>query len=204
MGWSRMTLLGSDARWVRLLWIVGLVATLMAPGWPALSQAESSATLTVLRGGVAVLHPDGTAQQPAPTGTVVAAGDEIRTLSSTGALITFFTGTEIEMGEQTILVVERVSKVGDRVDISLKQVLGVSLNRVQALSDPGSSYQISAGGAVAVIRGTTFLLQGPDANGIVVLVCEADCDRRSTFVGQPMGPFLGYTVQVSGGNVVSK
>jgi hypothetical protein len=61
---------------------------------------------------VAVVHADGSAVQPAPSGTLVKAGDEIRTLTRTGALITFFAGTEIEMGEDTILVVEQLSNTG--------------------------------------------------------------------------------------------
>src|SRR5919107_1439750 len=127
----------------------------------AFSQVRQGATLTVIRGQVAVVHPDGSAIQPAPSGTTVNAGDEIRTLTRTGALITFFAGTEIEMGEDTILVVERVVQEGARVDVSLKQVLGVTVNRVQTLADPSSSYRIGAGGATAVVRGTTFALIGP-------------------------------------------
>src|SRR3954469_14982959 len=93
---------------------------------PALTyaQVQDGATLTVLRGQVAVVGSDGSAVQPAPTGTVVRSGDEIRTLNRTGALITFFAGTEIEMGEETILVVDRVTMNGSKIDISLKQVLG--------------------------------------------------------------------------------
>jgi len=130
---------------------------------PALTyaQVQDGATLTVLRGQVAVVGTDGSAVQPAPSGTVVRSGDEIRTLTKTGAIITFFAGTEIEMGEDTILVVDQVSKNGTKIDISLKQVLGTTLNRVQSLSDPTSSYRIDAGGATAVVRGTTFLSIGP-------------------------------------------
>ena len=41
-------------------------------------------------------------------------GDEIRTTKTrSGALITFFSGTEMEMGEDTILVVGRQSRNGD-------------------------------------------------------------------------------------------
>jgi hypothetical protein len=83
------------------------------------AQVEDGATLTVLRGQVAVLRPDGSAVQPAPSGTVVRRGDEIRTLTATGALITFFAGTEIELGAETILVVERVSRRGEQVDVAL-------------------------------------------------------------------------------------
>jgi len=149
--------------------------------------------MTVLRGQVAVIRPDGSA---------VRAGDEIRTLSETGALITFFIGTEIELGEQTILVVERVSRQGERVDVSLRQVFGATLNRVQTFADPGSSYRINAGGAVAVVRGTTFLLLGPTSEGAVVLVCLEDCDSRTTFVGVPLAPFMGYWAEVARGRVV--
>src|SRR4051794_20213525 len=118
---------------------------------PALTyaQVQDGATLTVLRGQVAVVGTDGSAVQPAPSGTVVRSGDEIRTLTKTGALITFFAGTEIEMGEDTILAVDQVSKNGTKIDISLKQILGTTLNRVQSLTDPTSSYRIDAGGATA-------------------------------------------------------
>src|SRR5919112_5586331 len=120
----------SPARLLGLLALLGILALHAPP--PLFSQIQDGATLTVLRGQVAVVHPDGSAVQPAPSGTTVAAGDEIRTLTAAGALITFFAGTEIELGEQTILVVERVSRQGERVEVSLKQVLGVTVNRVQA------------------------------------------------------------------------
>ena len=172
----------------------------------AFSQVTQGATLTVLRGQVAVVRPDGSAVQPAPTGTVVNAGDEIRTLTRTGALITFFAGTEIEMGEDTILVVERVTQEGARVDVSLRQVLGVTVNRVQALTDPNSSYRIEAGGATAVVRGTTFALIGPVATSqgnIVALVCLDDCSPQTTFAGCPVAANTGFGVTVEGGRVTS-
>jgi hypothetical protein len=179
-----------------------VLSALLLPAGPASAQVQDSATLTVLRGQVAVLRPDGSAIQPAPSGTIIRAGDEIRTLPTTGALVTFFVGTEIEMGADTILVVESVARQGERVNVSLKQVFGMTLNRVQALADPGSAYRIEAGGAVAVVRGTTFLLLGPTPEGIVVLACLDDCDRRTTFAGVPLAPFIGYYAQVERGRVV--
>jgi hypothetical protein len=134
----------------------------------------------------------------------VRAGDEIRTLTKTGALITFFAGTEIEMGEDTILVVDTVSKNGAKIDISLKQVLGTTLNRVQSLTDPSSSYRIDAGGATAVVRGTTFLLIGPVATSsgnISALVCMDDCDGRTTFAGCAVSEYTAFGVEVDKGKV---
>ena len=77
------------------------------------AQVQRGATMTVLRGEVAVVRPDGSAVQPAPSGTTVDTGDEIRTLTRAGALITFFSGTEIELGEGTILVVDTITRDGD-------------------------------------------------------------------------------------------
>src|SRR5262245_35543663 len=96
----------------RLLIWLAVLATAGLPVGPVEAQVEQGATLTVLRGQVAVVHPDGTAVQPAASGTSVRVGDEIRTISKSGALVTFFTGTEIEMSDDTILVVEQVSRQG--------------------------------------------------------------------------------------------
>lgn len=146
---------------------------------------------------------DGSAIQPAPSGTLVRSGDEIRTLDQTGALITFFAGTEIELGEETTLVIERASRDGSRVDISLRQVFGVSLHRVQALTDPGSSYRVDVGGAVAVVRGTELLVYGPTDENVVGIVCLEDCTDQTTFAGCPMGPNVAYWLEVDRRQVVS-
>jgi hypothetical protein len=125
--------------------------------------------MTVLAGQVAVLRPDGSAVQPAPSGTDVFPGDEIRTLTQSGALITFFAGTEIELGAETILVVQSVSRPGDRVDIALRQVAGTSLSRVHTFIDAGGGYRVEAGGAVALVRGSELGVLGP-RDGIVVFI----------------------------------
>jgi hypothetical protein len=170
------------------------------------AQVQQGATLTILRGQVAVLHADGSAVQPAPSGISVDVGDEIRTITRSGALITFFSGTEIEMGEDTILVVEQLSRQGDKIDVSLRQVLGATVNRVQSLAGTGSTYQIQAGGAVALVRGTTFAMVGPvttSAGNVVTIACREDCTAASTFAGCAMAPFSGLGVTTSGGKVDS-
>jgi hypothetical protein len=189
------------------LWITCLAATILAAissvSRPVVAQVQDGATMTVLRGQVAVVRGDGSAIQPAPSGTLVRSGDEIRTLDQTGALITFFAGTEIELGEETTLVIERASRDGSRVDISLRQVFGVSLHRVQALTDPGSSYRVDVGGAVAVVRGTELLVYGPTDENVVGIVCLEDCTDQTTFAGCPMGPNVAYWLEVDRRQVVS-
>jgi hypothetical protein len=146
---------------VRSLAVLGLLTLLIPVGPPSLAQVGEGATMTVLRGSVAVIRTDGSAIQPAPSGTTVSPGDEIRTLSASGAVITFFTGTEIELGDQTILVVERVSRQGERIDVSLRQVFGISVSHMQTFADSGSAYRVESGGAVALVRGSQLAVYGP-------------------------------------------
>src|SRR6476619_1024134 len=94
--------------------LVGLLAltVILAQATLSTAQVQQGATMTVLRGVVAVVHPDGSAIQPAPSGTIVVPGDEIRTVSASGALITFLTGIEIELGADTVMAIESVSRQG--------------------------------------------------------------------------------------------
>ena len=186
----------------RILLCLSLVVLGVVPPPIAVAQVQQGATLTILRGQVAVVHADGSVVQPARTGDTINPGDEIRTISKAGALITFFSGTEIEMGEETILVVESVSVQGTKVDISLKQAFGATVNRVQTVAGSGSTYQIQAGGAVALVRGTTFAMVGPvttPSGNIVTIACREDCSSLSTFAGCPMMPFTAIGVSTEGG-----
>jgi hypothetical protein len=159
--------------------VLVLASSLTLSVRPSYGQTEG-ATMTVLKGQVALLHPDGSAIQPAPSGTTVYPGDEIRTLSRSGALITFFVGTEIELGEDSVMLVERVSRTGDRIDVSLKQVFGTSLHRVQTLAETGSSYRVEVGGAVALVRGTVFAVgYYPPYRAFYVQEGAVDCDKQN-------------------------
>jgi hypothetical protein len=194
-----------DARHRVLLWaaILLILGSVFSPTRDLSAQIADGATMTVLRGQVALVRADGSATQPAPSGSTIQAGDEIRTLTGAGALITFFLGTEIELGEETSLVVERVSRANGRIDISLRQVFGASLHRVQSLTDTSSSYRVEVGGAVAVVRGTTFLVYGPTDENVVGIVCTEDCTDQTTFAGCRMGPNVAYWAEVDRGQVVS-
>ena len=71
----------------RALPVVVAVLLALAPFVPTTSvsaQVQRGATLTVLRGEVAVVRANGSAVQPAPSGTTVDTGDEIRTLTGPG------------------------------------------------------------------------------------------------------------------------
>jgi hypothetical protein len=156
-------------RYSFLVALSALLALLVPIATQTTAQVAQGATMTVLAGQVAVIRANGAAIQPAPTGTEVFPGDEIRTLTNSGALITFFAGTEIELGNETVLVVESVSRPGDRVDVNLRQVAGTSVSRVHTLIDAGGGYRVEAGGAVALVRGSELGVLGP-RDGIVVFI----------------------------------
>jgi len=138
---------------IRVAVIASLFGFLLEPAQSSSAQVNQGATMTVLAGQVAVVRPDGSSTQPAPSGTDVFPGDEIRTLTQSGALITFFAGTEVELGAETVLGVQSISRPGDRVDITLRQVAGTSVSRVQSIIDSGGGYRVEAGGSVALVRG---------------------------------------------------
>jgi hypothetical protein len=75
---------------------------------------------------------------------------------------------------------------------------------VQALSDPGSSYRVEVGGAIAIVRGTSFLVYGPTDEQVVGIVCLEDCTDQTTFAGCPMGPNVAYWAEVDRGQVISR
>src|SRR5262245_53914396 len=143
-GWRRW----SVAAWPRL--VLGLLLLLtMLPSPSAWSQVSPGASLTVLRGQVAVKRPDGTAVFPAGSGTTLALGDVVGTLDRTRAIVTFFSGTEIELGSNTTIVIRRLDRdLLEEAQIGIENVIGLTVIRVP----PGApAVQMIAGDTVAVI-----------------------------------------------------
>src|SRR6478735_5728582 len=97
------------AAWTRFLIGLALLLALL-PSPSAWSQVGPGASLTVVRGSVAVKRPDGTAIYPAGTGLTLALGDVVGTLERTRAIVTFFSGTEIELGSNTTIVIRRLDR----------------------------------------------------------------------------------------------
>ena len=142
-----------------------------------LGQVDEGATLTVLRGTVALMRTDGSAVQPAPSGTVVHAGDRIATVGPAGALVTFFVGTEIELGSDTTIAVQEVkADPTGRINVTVENVLGSTVHNVATLTGAGSSYQVVAGGTVALVRGTIFGHRRSEDGTITVYLVESNND----------------------------
>ncbi len=129
----------------------GAWAAHAAPAYQA-----ASATLTVLRGTAAVIRPNGAQLSPAPSGMVLGQGDQVSTLAASGALITFFEGSEVELGANATVALRELAVAGTRTTVTLESIVGTTVHRVITFVDPGSSYRVDSGGTVALVRGTVF------------------------------------------------
>lgn len=151
-------------------------ARLPSAAAPAASQVQPGATLTVVRGEVAVSRPDGTAVYPAGTGLTLAVSDIVGTLDRTRAIVTFFTGSEIELGSNTTIVIRRLDRdLLERAAIDIEHVAGATIVRVSSASDDDPGIRILTGDTVAVIRnGEVGHGVDPTTNNVTA-VCGIRC-----------------------------
>jgi hypothetical protein len=90
--------------------------------------------------------------------------DAVRTDATGHALLTFFTGTEVEILSGSELVVTSFEESADGSHtITLNQLSGETLHRVARVADRADRYEIQTPSANLVVRGTVFGVQvAPD------------------------------------------
>ena len=159
-----------------LLLLACLVALVSQALQPVRAQIAVGATLTVLRGNVGVLRSDGSPISPASSGLTLGRGDQVATVGRSSALLTFFEGSELELGGDTTIIIRELAQEGQRTTIAIQSVVGTILNRVVTLTDPGSTYRVEAGGTVALVRGTVFGHHLDPAGDITVAVGDGDVE----------------------------
>src|SRR3954447_3101468 len=165
--------------WLRIaLGLALLVAAL--PSSLVLSQVTPGASLTVVRGSVAVSRPDGTAVYPAGTGLTLAVGDTVGTLERTRAIVTFFIGNEIELGSNTTITIRQLDRnLLDQTNITIQQVSGLSVTRMDPSGNPDSSIRVISADTVAVQHaGEVGHAVDPSSNNITA-VCFLRCGPDS-------------------------
>ena len=159
------------------------------------AQQAPGATLTVLRGSAAVLTADGSPYSPAPTGMTLGQGDQVAALAGSSALITFFDGSEVELGADATVILRELASRGSRTEITLESVVGSTVHRVVTFTDPGSSYRVESGGTVAAVRGTIF---GHRRDPTTNLVTVAGIEGRVSFQGRLVRPGQTVTARAEG------
>jgi hypothetical protein len=168
--------------WPRLLIGLALLLTVL-PSPAAWSQVSPGASLTVVRGSVAVKRPDGTAIYPAGTGLTLALGDIVGTLERTRAIVTFFSGTEIELGSNTTIVIRRLDRdLLDEAQVGIENVVGLTVIRVPVGAPRQSWVEVVNGDTIAEIR-SGEVGHGVDGDTNNVSVACVDSASRCTLGG---------------------
>jgi hypothetical protein len=170
--WSRLSPQIStrvSAGWLRLLLVAALLI-LVLPSPEVFSQVGPGASLTVVRGSVSVTRPDGTAIYPAGTGLTLAIGDVVGTLERTRAIVTFFSGSEIELGSNTTIVIRRLDRdLLDSANVTVEHLSGMTVIRVNS----GQPVRVLAGDTIALIRsGEAGHGVDPNTNNITVVCVD--------------------------------
>jgi hypothetical protein len=119
-------------------------------------------TLTILsmaQGSVLVMKAGTGNWTEAQVGMSLKLGDIVTSGNSSGAEITFFDGSTIELqaGTQVEIASLNMSSTNSTT-IGLKQVLGTTISRVTKLVDSASSYEIETPACVAAVRGSVMIV----------------------------------------------
>jgi hypothetical protein len=140
-----------------LLLVLAVLVGIGSQSERALGQVRTGATLTVLQGIVSVVRSDGNIVSPATSGLVLGVGDHVATVGRSAALVTFFDGSEVEMGAHTSIAIQDLrADASGSTTILIETVLGSTVHRIVTLPTDGSSYQIVARGTVTDVHGTTL------------------------------------------------
>lgn len=143
-----------------VLLFVLLIAGIIGAGWWALnkflgssagSNLPTTATVEILS-GTAEKAPDGTSWQPVQNGETVQVGTSIKTGSKSQTEITFPSGSQLRLDENTQITLSS----SDTGNTSLTQSTGRTWSRIGKLLGKDESYEIDSQTTLATVRGTAF------------------------------------------------
>ncbi|HUW46385.1 MAG TPA: tandem-95 repeat protein [Dehalococcoidia bacterium] len=100
-------------------------------------------------------------------------GDTIKTGNSSGAEITFFDGSTMELEAGTEIEILSLDLACDTgvTTITLNQTIGTTISRVTKLLDPASGYEVETPTGVAGVRGSTMIVT-VGGNGTTLITNE--------------------------------
>jgi hypothetical protein len=123
--------------------------------------APSPSTLNVFsitEGDVFVMKAGTAGWIEAEVGMSLEVGDSIKTGDSSGAEITFFDGSTIELQAGTEIEIASLDVSTDTgsTTITLEQTIGTTISRVTKLVDPASRYEVETPSGVVAVRGSAM------------------------------------------------
>jgi uncharacterized repeat protein (TIGR01451 family) len=117
------------------------------------------AVLSMTDGNVTLMKAGTSVWIEAQVWTSLVVGDTVRSGSNSGAEITFFDGTTIELDADTQIEVASLNSSGrGSTTIGLKQQIGNTISRVTHLVDAESSFEIETPAGVAAVRGSVMVV----------------------------------------------
>lgn len=120
-------------------------------------------TLTILsitEGDVSVMKEGTDDWVGAVPETKLEVGDSVKTSDDSGAEITFFDGSTMEMEADTEIEILALDFACDTsvTTVTMEQTIGTTISRVTRILDPASSYEIETPTGVAGVRGSTMVV----------------------------------------------
>ncbi len=137
---------------------------------------ECPSTLTILsitEGDVSVMK-EGTGDwTEAEAEMELEIGDAIKTGDDSGAEITFFDGSTMELEAGTEIEIISLDFACDTgvTTLTLEQTIGTTISRVTKILDPASSYEVETPTGVAGVRGSTLIVT-VGGNGTTLITNE--------------------------------
>ena len=122
---------------------------------------EQLTMLSISEGDVFIMKSGSSSWEEAVVETPLEPGDILKTNSYSNAVITFFEGSVIELQAGSIveIVMLDIAEGTGSTTIKLNQEIGKTISRVVKLTDSASRYDIETPAGIAVVRGSTMLLQ---------------------------------------------
>jgi hypothetical protein len=148
----------------KLLSIIALAVLVTATSVGCSDAPSTASTLTIFsitEGDVFVMKAGTDDWTEATVEMPLEVGDTIKTGDDSGAEITFFDGSTIELEAGTQIEITSLdnSTDTDTKTITLMQTIGTTVSRVTKLLDPASTYAVETPSGVAAVRGSTMIVR---------------------------------------------
>ena len=159
--------------------LVVVLAITLNGWWPAGSVSSAAempigATLKVVAAPVEVELAQTQTFVAGMDGQMLNQGDVVRTGTGGIALLTFFDGSESQLGAESTVQIER-AEATPAPQIALLQTAGVTMNHVVPMP-PGGSFQTDTPAATGLVRGTSYVVVVGDSAAATSVILLTDRD----------------------------
>jgi hypothetical protein len=168
--------------------VIVLVATLgQFVFFKSSSVVASTCVLQVLSGEVYISNADSDSFEPGLDGMILETGAQVKTDSSSHALLTFNDGSTITLESETTLEITRLMTDEETAPvIILSQLVGRTWSSVVDMTDTDSRFEIDTPSATAVVHGTLFTTEVTNEGETTVSTTEGlvsvTADNEEVFV----------------------